>query len=146
MIGMVIVWGNIIVYVTSYFRSFDESISLQDTFVVFPLTMMTGSLFMQVGSVMMDYFHPKVHLMIGGLFFVGSIFIASFINEYLVFVLFYAIISGIGYGIVYMLPVKNAYSFFPNNKGLVGGLIMSFYSLGAVLWSFVSKGIINPEN
>jgi OFA family oxalate/formate antiporter-like MFS transporter len=95
---------------------------------------------------MMDYFHPKVHLMIGGLFFVGSIFIASLVHEYLLFVLFYAVINGIGYGMVYMLPVKNAYAFYPNNKGLVGGLIVACYSVGAVLWIFVSKDIINPEN
>jgi hypothetical protein len=45
-----------------------------------------------------------------------------------------------------MLPIKNAYAFFPNRKGLVGGLVLSSSSIGAILWSQYSTYIINPNN
>jgi OFA family oxalate/formate antiporter-like MFS transporter len=66
--------------------------------------------------------------------------------DYYFFLLFYAFISGMGYGIIYMLPLKNAYSFFPNRKGLIGGIIMASYSFGAILWSQFSAKTINSTN
>jgi MFS family permease len=67
-------------------------------------------------------------------------------TNYVAFILLYAVFGGIGYGLIYMLPVKIAYSYFPNNKGLVGGIIMASYSLGAIMWSIVAGEIVNPDN
>lgn len=146
MLGLVPTWGNIVVYITSYFRKYDDSINLQDTFIVFPLTLICGSLLMQVGSVMLDYCHPKIHLLIGGSFFVFAIFVSTFIKNYYFFLFMYAIVGGFGYGIVYILPLKSAYSYFPNKKGLVGGIILSCYGFAGIGWSFLCAFLVNPHN
>lgn len=78
MLGIVPTWGNIVVYVTSYFRIFDESITLASTFIVFPLTLSMAALAMQLGAVMLDYVHPKLHLLIGGSIFVFAIMISGY--------------------------------------------------------------------
>lgn len=54
MLGIVPTWGNIVVYVTSYFRIFDPQLGLSDTFVVFPMTLAMAALAMQLGTVMLD--------------------------------------------------------------------------------------------
>lgn len=36
-LGTIFIWGNISVYVTSYLRLYDPSVSLEDTFVVLPI-------------------------------------------------------------------------------------------------------------
>ena len=36
-LGTIFIWGNISVYVTSYLRMYDSSVSLEDTFVVLPI-------------------------------------------------------------------------------------------------------------
>lgn len=131
---------------TSYFRIYDESITLQNTFMVFPLTLCLGATAMQLGSVMLDYLNPKVHLAIGGLIYVGAIAISSYITNFYIFVLFYSILAGIGYGIIYILPLKNAWLFFPNNKGMVGGIILASHSFAAIGWTFLTTSIINPDN
>lgn len=105
-----------------------------------------GSLFMQLGSLMLDSLHPKLHLLIGGSLFVGSVLVSSYQINYYLFLTFYAFIGGVGYGIIYMLPLKNAYSFFPERKGLIGGIIMASYSFGAIIWSQFSAKTINPTN
>ena len=87
---------------------------------------------------MLDYFHPKIHLIIGGFIYVCSILASTYMTDFYLFFLFYAVLGGFGYGIIYMLPVKNAYNFFPNNKGLAGGIILASYSFGAIGWSFLS--------
>ena len=95
---------------------------------------------------MLDYFHPKVHLFIGGSIFVGSIMISAYMVNFYLFLLFYSLFAGIGYGIMYMLPLKNAWQFFPDNKGMVGGIILASHSFGAIGWSFFTANLINPNN
>ncbi len=95
---------------------------------------------------MLDYLHPKVHLAIGGSIFVISIIISKYMVNFYLFLLFYSICAGIGYGIIYILPLKNAWLFFPNRKGMVGGIILSSHSFAAIGWSFFTVHLINPEN
>lgn len=146
MLGIVPTWGNIVVYLTSYFRVFDPTLQLSQTFLVFPMTLSMGALAMQLGSVLLDYLHPRVHLLIGGSLFVFSILISSFMESFYSFLLFYAVFTGLGYGIIYMLPLKSAWSFFPGKKGTIGGLILASHSFGAIGWSFYTATYINPFN
>jgi MFS family permease len=146
MLGIVPTWGNIVVYITSYFRLFDPNLSLSQTFLVFPMTLSMAALAMQLGSVLLDCLHPRVHLLLGGSIFVVSIFISSFMQDFYWFLLFYAALTGIGYGIIYMLPLKSAWSFFPGKKGTIGGLILASHSFGAIGWTFFTATYINPYN
>ena len=51
-----------------------------------------------------------------------------------------------GGGISYLIPYNNAYKYFPNNKGLVSGIICSGYGIGAFIMSLVVLALINPDN
>jgi hypothetical protein len=44
----------------------------------------------------------------------------------------YALCMGLGYGLCYYLPLVCAWSYFPEDKDKISGLILGFYSLGAV--------------
>lgn len=101
---------------------------------------------MQLGSLLLDYLHPRAHLLLGGSIFVFSILLSSFMQDFYLFLVFYAVLTGIGYGIVYMLPLKSAWSFFPGKKGTIGGLILASHSFGAIGWSFFTATYINPHN
>ena len=146
MLGLVPTWGNIVVYITSYFRLYNPGLLLSQTFLVFPMTLSMGALSMQLGSVLLDILHPKLHLLLGGSIFVSSILISSFMTDFYFFLLFYAVLTGVGYGIIYFLPLKSAWSFFPTKKGTIGGLILASHSFGAIGWSFYTAKSINPFN
>ncbi len=45
-----------------------------------------------------------------------------------------------------MLPIRNAWLFYPEKKGMVSGLILSCYSIGAIAWIFLSTAVANPDN
>ena len=105
-----------------------------------------GAIAMQLGALMLDYMHPKLHLAIGGTVFVVSFMISRYMENFYMFLLFYSIIAGIGYGIIYILPLKNAWLFFPDKKGMVGGIILSSHSFAAIGWSFFTVYLINPDN
>ena len=104
--------------------------------MVFPMTLCMGALAMQLGALMLDYLHPKVHLAIGGSIYVIAIMISAYMTDFYLFLLFYSIMAGLGYGIIYMLPLKNAWMFFPEKKGMVGGLILASHSFAAIGWTF----------
>ena len=53
---------------------------------------------------------------------------------------------GLGYGLVYFLPVECAWSYFPEKQSLVSGIILCCYSVGAVSFATASAYIVNPEN
>lgn len=114
--------------------------------MVFPLTLCLGAIAMQLGAYMLDHLHPKVHLAIGGSVYVISIAISAFITNFYVFVLFYSVLAGVGYGIIYILPLKNAWMFFPEKKGMVGGIILASHSFAAIGWTFLTTSLINPDN
>lgn len=146
MLGIVPTWGNIVVYITSYFRLYNPGLLLSQTFLVFPMTLSMGALSMQFGSLLLDILHPKVHLLLGGSIFVLSILVSSYMTDFYYFLLFYAVLTGVGYGLVYFLPLKSAWSFFPTKKGTIGGLILASHSFGAIGWSFYTATSINPLN
>ena len=114
--------------------------------MVFPLTLSMGALSMQLGSYLLDVMHPKLQLAIGGTIFAIAIMTSTFMTNLYLFVLFYAVISGVGYGIIYILPLKNAWLFFPTKKGMIGGIILSSHSFAAIGWTFFTSTMINPNN
>lgn len=85
-------------------------------------------------------------MLIGGFFFSLPIFICSFVTNFLLFAALYSIILGFGFGLIYMLPIRNAWLFYPERKGMVSGLILSCYSIGAIAWIFLSTALANPDN
>jgi MFS transporter, OFA family, oxalate/formate antiporter len=75
-----------------------------------------------------------------------SILIASYQTTWWGFVIWYCIGFPAGIGIVYWVPIMSAWEWFPNNKGLVSGLIVGGYGFGAFIFGFISTAIANPDN
>jgi hypothetical protein len=49
-------------------------------------------------------------------------------------------------GIVYLVPVHHGWLWFPENQGLVSGLIIGAFGLGSLIFDNVSTSIVNPQN
>lgn len=132
---------------TSYFRAhYDPDLNLSDTYLVFPLTITTCAIFMQLGAVLMDRMHPRLHMAIGGLTFAFAVFACSFTKNLWVFIFFYSFVLGFGFGLLYMLPIRNAWLFYPQKKGMVSGTILCAKSMGSILSSLFATYLVNPNN
>ena len=77
---------------------------------------------------------------------VFSILGASYMQTWWAFCAFYTIGFPAGIGIVYWVPIMCGWEWFPENKGLVSGLIVGGYGFGAFIFGFVSTAIANPDN
>ena len=67
-------------------------------------------------------------------------------KSFLTFTLIYSISFGICNGLSYTIPLKVCWDHFPNNKGLVSGLIIGGFGLGSFLFGLLSTLLINPKN
>ena len=70
----------------------------------------------------------------------------SFTNNYVLFIAIYGTFIGLGFGLLYMTALKNAWQYCPSKKGLISGLILSCYSLGSIVWTNLTKHVANPNN
>ena len=71
---------------------------------------------------------------------------ASYSTNWWLFIYFYAVQFPLGIGLVYFTPIICSWEWFPDNKGLVGGLILSGYGFGAFVFGFISTAIVNPDD
>ncbi len=113
---------------------------------MYPLNILVSAVYMQFGAILLDRMHPKIQMLLGGSLFSGSIVLMSYTKSYGLFLALQAIINASGVGLIYMLPVRNAWLFYPRKKGMVSGMILMCYSLGAMLWSYVTLKLANPDN
>jgi MFS family permease len=105
-----------------------------------------SAIFMQIGSYLIEKMNPRIQMAIGGTCIVVPLFLCSLITNFYLFVFFYAVVVGLGFGLLYMVSLRNAWQFFPSKKGMLSGMIMSCYSFGAILWVLLTKAIANPDN
>jgi MFS transporter, OFA family, oxalate/formate antiporter len=49
-------------------------------------------------------------------------------------------------GLVYTIPLKICWDYFPERKGMVSGTIICGFGLGSFIFSFVSTLLTNPNN
>ncbi|BHH82813.1 MFS transporter [Desulforhopalus sp. 52FAK] len=98
-------------------------------YFIFPLTMMlAGSLLPKIG--------PRVSAMLGGLLFGSGWLLASLGHHNFIYTtLGIGVISGIGAGMAYIVPIAVCIRWFPNSKGLVTGIAVAGFGGGAALVS-----------
>lgn len=135
-LGFTSMWGSIVLYGYSYLRINDVNLTLTELLMIFPVTMITAAMSMQLACFLMDYLSHKVLLFLGGIIYLISLFSATFANEFIPFMILFSITAGIGFGIMFISPLKLAWEYFPNNRGTVSGIINGGFSIGAIFFTF----------
>ena len=46
----------------------------------------------------------------------------------------------------YMVPMQHGWLWFPDRPGLITGIIIGGFGLGAFVFNFVCTGLVNPDN
>lgn len=99
-----------------------------------------------------SYYGPKLDMKYGvkkcialTILLVWIAHILLLISTKLYIVYFAMIVFGIGIGFGYMAVMRNAWLYFPNQKGLISGLILYGYGVSALVFTSISDSIINPD-
>jgi MFS family permease len=100
-----------------------------------PITMISG------GSIN-DKMGPKKIIFTGGLLFGGGMFLSGFAQSTGFLILSYGIMAGFGVGMTYGCTIGNSIKFFPDKRGLIGGIATATYGLSAVIMPPIAAGLI----
>lgn len=101
--------------------------------IVFTVANSVGPVTMISGGSINDRLGPKWVVFIGGILFGAGLLACGFANSIPMLVTFYGFGCGLGMGLVYGCTISNSVKFFPDMRGLIGGITTATYGLSSVL-------------
>lgn len=135
------------VYAWSVFRvplakQFNWSISeVTLTFTISILALGFAAFF---GGLWIKKVGPRVVAITGGALYGGGIFLASFSYHGLWWLyMTYGVISGIGLGFAYIVPISVLVKWFPDKRGLMTGIAVGGFGAGALITAPIATRLIN---
>lgn len=145
-LGCFYLWGNICVYVLSYFYEFNPDIDLGFIFIVDTLLIVANTCGYNIGTFLLNKLRldPRIVVGFGGSFALVGVFCSSFTKSLGPYLTLYTGMNGIGCGTCYMVPLVCAWEYFPHKKGLMTGLIIGAYGFGSFGFSLLSTHLVNP--
>jgi MFS transporter, OFA family, oxalate/formate antiporter len=146
-LGCFYLWGNIDVYVLSYFHEFNPNLSYGFIFIVDTLLITANSIGYNIGSFLLQSLRlpPKLVVGFGGSFALVGVFLSSYTKRLGPYLSLYTGMNGLGCGMCYMVPLICAWEYFPEKKGLMTGIIIGAYGFGSFIFALVSSHLVNPN-
>lgn len=92
--------------------------------------------------------NPRMLILLGAVVAFPCLYGASLFDPsgFTGFALLYIFGFSFNQGIVYMVPVHHGWLWFPDNPGLVSGIILGGFGFGSLIFDNVLTHIINPNN
>jgi len=110
------------------------------TMWIFSMSILFLGLAAAVGGMILPKFGPRKLALIGALLYGGGYLIsayAMFISSLSLFYIGFGVVGGIGLGLGYVTPIATVSKWFPDKKGLVTGMVVMGFGLGALVMSKV---------
>jgi MFS family permease len=76
----------------------------------------------------------------------GGIIVCSFSPNLIFFIFFYAIVGGLGGGILDMLTFEDVWIYFRHSIGKITGVLFFGYGISPALFGALFTFIVNPDN
>ncbi|WP_028263850.1 L-lactate MFS transporter [Atopobium fossor] len=111
--------------------------------IVFTLANAVGPITMISGGAITKKIGVRNVVRIGGLLFCVGMILSGFTKSLPELLLTYGLGVGLGVGMVYGATVSNTVKFFPDKRGLAGGITTAFYGLSSVLIPVIANALIN---
>lgn len=145
-LGTLYLWGNITPAVTSYLRTFDDSLNYNKTLLVYITSLGMNGVSMCFGGYVVEKLGARGSVALGGYIIVLGSLLSSFATSLAWLVLTQGGIFGLGFGIAYTGPITAASKWLPEKKGLLNGLIIGGMGVGSLIFSAVANAYVNPNH
>ncbi|WP_019910973.1 L-lactate MFS transporter [Paenibacillus sp. HW567] len=143
-IGSIYAWSVFAAPMAEYLSSVTGlHLTPGDLAIAFTITNSVGPITMISGGWVNDRFGPKKVIFAGGLLFGGGMLLSGFATSVSFLVIAYGIVLGLGTGMVYGCTISNSIKFFPDKRGLVGGVTTAAYGLSSVIIPPIANGLIS---
>lgn len=145
-IGSLYAWSVFSAPMAEYLNTLNnESITSADLSVVFTLANSIGPVTLISGGFINDRLGPRWVIFAGGIVFGAGMILSGFASGVPMLVAGYGLGCGLGMGLVYGCTISNSVKFFPDKRGLVGGIATASYGLSSVLIPPAANALIESR-
>ncbi|EAS00158.1 oxalate/formate antiporter (macronuclear) [Tetrahymena thermophila SB210] len=145
--GSIFLWGQLNVYVTSYFRQKDDpDLELGVAGTVYPVMMISLATGIPLGIKLVKLFgQARYNLLICSIISSLMVIISSYTQKFYQFAIVYAVLHGFAQGTIFFVPIYMGYLHFPNNRGLVAGVNTGGFALNSFFFGLLFFKLVNPN-
>ncbi|MBR1570264.1 MAG: OFA family MFS transporter [Bacteroidales bacterium] len=117
-------------------------VTAADLAIVFTVANAVGPITMISGGFINDRLGPRGVLLVGGGMFGVGMMLSGLATSVGGLIVTYGLVLGLGLGMAYGATISNSVKFFPDKKGLVGGIATATYGLSSVVIPPVANALI----
>lgn len=111
--------------------------------IVFIITNAVGPITMISGGRINDLLGPKWVVFVGGIVYAAGFLISSISSSVTMLGVGYGLGCGLGMGMIYGCTINNSIKFFPDKRGLIGGIATATFGFSSVLMPPIVNSLIN---
>lgn len=120
----------------------DQVITASSIAIVFSIANVVGPITMIGGGKLVSTIGPRMVILIGGIWFGIGMILCGFSTSVPMLIVGFGLCCGLAMGMTYGCTVSNCVKFFPDKRGLAGGLATASYGLSSVLVPLIANAII----
>lgn len=133
-IGSLYTWSVFSAPMADHLNAINSTqLSAGDLSVAFTVANSVGPITLISGGFFNDRMGPRWVIFLGGLMFGGGMLLCGIATSITMLILGFGLCCGLAMGLVYGCTVSNSIKFFPDHRGLIGGLATATYGIGSVI-------------
>ena len=133
-LGSIYAWSVFSNAMAEYFNTaLGMSVTAGDLAIVYTIANAVGPITMISGGWFNDKFGPKKVILVGGIMWGLGMFLSGFATSIGFLIVTYGLVGGLGLGMAYGSTISTCVKFFPDKRGLIGGLTTAVYGLSSVI-------------
>lgn len=133
-IGSLYTWSVFSAPMAEYLNGLNgTSLTVGGLAIVFTVANSVGPVTLISGGFFNDRMGPRWVIFLGGLIFGGGMLLCGFATGVPLLILGFGLGCGLAMGLVYGCTVSNSVKFFPDHRGLIGGLATATYGISSVI-------------
>lgn len=146
-LGSIYAWSVFASSMAEYFNSnLGMAVTVADLAIVYTIANSVGPITMISGGWFNDRLGPKKVIMIGGIMFGVGMILSGFAKSIGFLIVSYGLLAGLGLGMAYGSTISTSVKYFPDKRGLTGGLTTAAYGFSSVLLPPVVTAIVSKTD
>lgn len=142
-IGSLYAWSVFAAPMAEYLNSRSGgSLTAGSLAIVFTVANSVGPVTLISGGYVNDRLGPKWVIFAGGLLFGAGMLVSGMAQGVSTLMIGYGLGCGLGMGLVYGCTISNSVKFFPDKRGMIGGIATASYGISSVLIPPVANALI----
>lgn len=142
-IGSLYAWSVFASPMAKYLSTLNQGdLTAANLAIVFTVANSVGPITLIFGGFVNDKLGPKWVIFAGGILFGAGMFLSGFASNIPVLLVSYGLGCGLGMGLVYGCTISNSVKFFPDKRGLIGGIATASYGISSVLIPPIAGSLI----